>query len=405
MKLVKKNKSLLGLLVIAFVAISLKTTAQIVPSSSNLSYLLNPKADIYLTHKVVEKANTKWVVLEVTTRNEILADSLRFSYSFTNDLDQPTDNLKAVSLKNFELSQSANRKMYAFEPNNNTFKFLILRVGYSPKKKHFTYLINLEKVAGFFVSKTELTIPILDGYSAKNTPLKLARLETSTIDLEVDFYSTRFSASLPPMANLSPENPFAAADTSFTLMSNAQLETNKKGTYRFTEIGNKKAVSHFRIASSTYPQLATIDEIIEASIFLFTKKEKDKLTSSTTPKKDYDAFWLENTNSSEQAGRMISAYFMRVKEANKLFSTYKEGWKTDMGMIYIIFGRPDNVFKSNEKVEWVYKKTYELPSLYFSFSLKQDKLDTEQFELERNMNYQNTWFRAIDLWRKGRKNL
>ena len=34
-----------------------------------------------------------------------------------------------------------------------------------------------------------------------------------------------------------------------------------------------------------------------------------------------------------------------------LFTSYKQGWKTDKGMIYIIFGAPDEVLKDGEREE------------------------------------------------------
>jgi hypothetical protein len=32
-----------------------------------------------------------------------------------------------------------------------------------------------------------------------------------------------------------------------------------------------------------------------------------------------------------------------VRQANRLFTNYKEGWKTDTGMYYILYGRPSSV--------------------------------------------------------------
>ncbi len=206
------------------------------------------------------------------------------------------------------------------------------------------------------------------------------------------------------MANLLQDNLFGSADSTFTISIQSNLPTGTEGVYSIFEEHNKNTISFFRISSKNYPQVSSIDEIIDASIFLFTKKEKEKIMKADNPKKAYDAFWLENTSSSERAGKMISAYFKRVKESNLLFSTFKEGWKTDRGMIYIIFGPPDKVFRSDNGVEWIYKKTYELPTLAFKFRLSKN-LNTEYFELERDVKYQNNWFRAIDLWRKGRKKL
>ncbi len=394
------------LLITIFLAVcSIKTSAQIIPSSADLSYLLNSGADISLTHKVVAKDKKKWVILSVTKKNRTVFDSLVFTYSFTDKLSDPLNNFIEAPLKNYVLYATETTNMYAFEPANNTYKFLVLSILNTTTNKSYTYIINLEKASSFFLSKTDLTIPILLNFSTKNSSIKIAKLEEQNTNFGVQFYSTKFSAAFPPMANLKSDSSFGKADTTFTISSNTTLPTTKEGVYSIFEENNEKLVSFFRISSSRYPQLSNINEIIEASIYLFTKREKEKLNTSPTPKKDYDSFWLENTNSSERAGKMISAYFSMVKEANILFTTFKEGWKTDMGMIYIIFGSPNKVFRADGSIVWAYNKTYELPNLTFEFFLKDENLDTEHFELERNIKYQNTWFRAIDLWRKGRKKL
>ncbi len=405
MKLFKVNFYRLLLPIFLLVVFFLDSSAQIIPSSVDLSYLLNSNADINLTHKVVTKNNKNWVILQVSTFNNTNPDSLVFEYAFVNKLGAPLNNFNKILLKNFELYKTDGKKMYAFEPTTNSYTYLVLRIFHLTTNKNYTYIINLETSSSFFLSKTLLTLPIIKGYSSIETPIKIAKLNGKKSNFIVNFYSTNFSAALPPMATLKTEPPLNKIDTSFIILSNAALENSQEGVYSIFEEHNEHLVSFFRITKKRYPQFSTIEELIEASVYLFTQKEKNRLTVSTNAKKDYDAFWLENTNSSERAGKMISAYFLRVKEANTLFSTYKEGWKTDMGMIYIIFGPPDKVFKTNEKVEWVYKKTYEMPNLVFNFYVKTKNTDSEYFNLERKIEYQNTWFRAIDLWRKGRKNL
>lgn len=395
-----------SILIILYIVISCsRSTAQIIPSSVDISYLLNSKSDISFSHKVVSTTHNKWVILDVSTKNRLNFDSLIFAYSFADKLDNPLSNFKEVNLKSYELYETATNKMYAFEPANNTYKFLILRVYDVTTKKNYTYIINLEKSSSFFITKTDLTIPILENFSPKNSLIKIGKLEGLKSNFKFQFYTTKFPAALPPMANIKNNSLFNEADTTYSISNDTILPTTNEGLYSIFEEGHENTVSFFKITSNRYPQLSNIDEIINASIYLFTKKEKDKLAKSTEQKKDYDSFWLENTNSSERAGKMISAYFTRVNESNTLFSTYKDGWKTDMGMIYIIFGPPNKVFRSNESILWIYEKTYELPSLQFNFYLKSKNLDSEYFELERNIKYQNTWFRTIDLWRKGRKNL
>lgn len=40
---------------------------------------------------------------------------------------------------------------------------------------------------------------------------------------------------------------------------------------------------------------------------------------------------------------LMEEYYQRVEHANKNFTHYLEGWRTDMGMVYIRFGAPENV--------------------------------------------------------------
>lgn len=404
MKAIDKFSKELVIAVILLTLIYSSSVAQIIPSSTDLSYLLNPNASIHLHHKVISKSSKKWIVLEVTTRNNINFDSLKYSYSFTKNLHAPINNFENVTLNNFEMYASARKRMYAFESTNDDFNFLILRVAHLGTDAHFSYIINLENVSSFFITKSDLTIPIIHGFSPKNSNLKISNLNGKEASYKLSFYSHKLSAALPPMANLRT-SALEAADTTYTIIPGDFVNSQLEGTYAIHDTNDKKSVSIFRISKNSYPKISTIKDIADASIYLFTKKEKDKLSNSSNPKKDYDAFWLGNTNSSERASKMISAYFSRVSEANSLFSTFKEGWKTDMGMIYIIFGPPNKVFKSEGSIEWVYQKTYEFPTLTFKFYSKNENLTTEHFELERSIKYQNTWFRAIDLWRKGRKNL
>ena len=405
MRGVTKFSTKLTILLVVLSLVSSTGFSQIIPSSSDLSYLLNPSAIIHLDHKVISKSSKKWILLEVTTAKNIIHDSLKYTYSFAQNLHTPIDNFKHVELNSFEMHASANKRMYAFESTNDGFPFLILRVAVPEEDEHFSYIINLEMASPFFITQTDLTIPNIHGFLPKGSNLKISNLNSKESTYKLSFYAQKFSAALPPMANLRTKRPFENADTTYILNSRDSLDSRVEGAYIMHDVNDKKAVSTFRISSKAYPQVSTINDLLEASVYLFTKKEKDKLSNSTNPKRGYDAFWLENTNSSERASKMISAYFSRVREANSLFSTFKEGWKTDMGMIYIIFGPPNKVFKNKESMEWVYQKTYEFPTLTFKFYSKSENLTTEYFELERNIKYQNTWFRAIDLWRKGRKNL
>jgi GWxTD domain-containing protein len=53
-------------------------------------------------------------------------------------------------------------------------------------------------------------------------------------------------------------------------------------------------------------------------------------------------FWQVHMDSAT-ARKVAAKYYRRVRQANRLFSNYKEGWKTDRGHLYILYGKPYNV--------------------------------------------------------------
>jgi GWxTD domain-containing protein len=59
-------------------------------------------------------------------------------------------------------------------------------------------------------------------------------------------------------------------------------------------------------------------------------------------------------------------YYRRVDYANQTFRSYTEGWQTDMGMVYIIFGPPNNVerqsYRSDGRIVevWYYPQNRQL---------------------------------------------
>ena len=43
--------------------------------------------------------------------------------------------------------------------------------------------------------------------------------------------------------------------------------------------------------------------------------------------------------------------------ANQYFTSFKEGWKTDRGMVYMVFGPPDTAVLNGQQEIWEYKKS------------------------------------------------
>ena len=104
----------------------------------------------------------------------------------------------------------------------------------------------------------------------------------------------------------------------------------------------------------------------------------------------------------ERARVLIKSYYSRVQYANIFFTSYFEGWKTDRGLIYIIFGPPSSVYRNNETEIWNYSQSYNYGPLNFTFDKIKNPFTSNDYQLRRSNYYELPWYRAVDSWRDGR---
>lgn len=151
-----------------------------------------------------------------------------------------------------------------------------------------------------------------------------------------------------------------------------------------------------------YPLLKSAEQLIPPLRYLTTKDEFDLLVSSINPKVAVDKYWLSNAISKERARTLIRVYYSRVEFANKLFSCHLEGWKTDRGMISIIFGTPSYTSLVRNSEVWIYGDENNIHSLKFVFDQKPNPFSSNDYVLSRNYSYKNPWYRAVESWRNGK---
>ena len=82
-----------------------------------------------------------------------------------------------------------------------------------------------------------------------------------------------------------------------------------------------------------------LDLAIRQTSYIATAQEIDKINAGKDQKEKLELFlkfWKDRRPSLEE-------FFARVDYANEKFKAHRDGWKTDMGMVFIIFGAPDNI--------------------------------------------------------------
>lgn len=215
----------------------------------------------------------------------------------------------------------------------------------------------------------------------------------------VSFYNDNFPTAQPPFTETQGKvSRSMQSDSLFTIREDDVLRFSKKGLYLIQTDTNAADGITVRVEDD-YPKLAKIQTLAPPLVYITTAQEYNRLLSAKGEKKVFDRVVLGITNDQERAKRLMRNYFRRVEVANELFTSYKEGWKTDRGMIYIVFGLPDEVFKFSDREVWNYKADQ---NVSFTFIKSSSVFDPDNYVLLREKKYQQAWYETIDLWRSSR---
>jgi GWxTD domain-containing protein len=150
----------------------------------------------------------------------------------------------------------------------------------------------------------------------------------------------------------------------------------------------------FSIKDPQFPLVATHDQLAASTVYISEPDEYRFQKIHKNPdslKRDLDSFWAGFSQSIPRARSTISGYYARVEEANLMFSTYKEGWKTDPGMIYVLFGAPSSIEKTIDGMAWYYPSNSPEYSKVFFFEMVRNPdgpLPKRNYILRRHQQYE-----------------
>jgi GWxTD domain-containing protein len=115
------------------------------------------------------------------------------------------------------------------------------------------------------------------------------------------------------------------------------------------------SASSFSITERTFsvrhpnlpPTITDIDKAIEQLRYAATPSEMEYIEEAETAEKKTERFleFWQKRDPDPQTPRneLMEEYYDRVVYANKNFGAYIEGWKSDMGMVFIRYGAPENI--------------------------------------------------------------
>lgn len=238
----------------------------------------------------------------------------------------------------------------------------------------------------------------------QNDELKISLSNTSLKNVTVEYFSKSFSLAAPPFSMKAADELKYKPDSIFTTeLKNSifSLIMPEKGFYHVkANEFNNEGLTLFTY-DKTFPGVNDNDEMIDCTRYLMNKDEYDECKTASDKKDCIDNFWISIGGSNERARELLKKYYGRVKEANKYYTSYTQGWKTDRGMIFVVFGPPTNTYISNSDEIWTYGSESNINHLRFVFKKTVNPFSDNDLILERSQFFKEPWYTAVDYWRQG----
>lgn len=366
-------------------------TASKTIENDRYSHLISPNVTRYEKNIDVPPGNYKvfFTVTDKTSDRESVRDI---------DTSVPDPKEEIISLSSVQIfSKNSEESAKGYEPvtsydisaENDSIRFLMQVTNNRPEES----LILRSRLVRFESDTSAARLVSFSNYSVSSLPYK-----------GIDY---REEEGL--------EQTQRKLDQQGVVMIEFNFKRPERGNYRFvvTAEGADGEEELFRgrdfsVKGKNFPRVKNSRELAEPLIYLMNEREHKELISIEDPdtlKEAIDRFWLENIGSLSRARRVISLYYERVEIANMQFSSFKEGWKTDRGMIYILFGPPMRVERWLNAQQWL-GSTYGSRDTRYNFLFQRTRERNNYFPfdnyiLQRSQGYHTYQYQQIQLWLTG----
>jgi len=217
------------------------------------------------------------------------------------------------------------------------------------------------------------------------------------------YYPINFEVPYPPMETKPAAVPkeLEVVDEG-DFLSNVPKSLDKNGYYFIQSDTSKLTGIVLKTTHEAFPKVKDWEQMVQMVTYISTRKEHESLLLATDKKKALDQYWIGLTRNPDTAKDLIREYFRQIEFSNLLFTDFKEGWKTDKGMIYIVMGAPQEVNFYLDREVWSYGGMNESSKIRFTFARVKNILSPHYYTLNRSRAYQPVWFKNISLWRSGK---
>lgn len=328
--------------------------------------------------------------------------------TYSYEANYPLDTIRCSF--DFDMSEKGSSKIVSCDFKNPDKGTFLMRVFMQDLNKNYqedfyTSMENEGAQGRQFYKLCDMNDDIMfKSYISDQEKVKISFRDSAVRKVWCKYYNREFPLAAPPFSFDTRQGFNYSSDSIFEvdLYDSSGIVLPKEGFYHFQiDTGIREGLTLYRFSNS-FPSVNTAVQMLESVRYITSRREYEEMKSNPALRNAIDVFWISRGGNEEKSRMLIRKYYTRVQEANALFTSFVEGWRTDRGMIYIIFGLPNTVYKSSSTETWIYGTPNSTLALNFMFTRVNNPFTNNDLVLSRSPVYESNWYRAVETWRQGR---
>ena len=385
-----------GLLLVVIISAVSGLKAQAI-TGIDFSHLYRTDADVTFRLKAVRQGQTTILLARLeSNRKDILVSDYTVSWEQRASVNARSgSDITAQAREERSAERSVLIRLEVPTPAKTWFA--LARITHRSTKAEFFAYVSVEpNWPTVFYLDSEADGPVTADFINTGSRFTIRGAEAAK-KIFVFFYKKSFSPAPPPFATNTQAERFLRADSVFQVTDGIFIPS-AGGLYLLQQDTVSAEGLSVWAGDAPFPRFNRISTLTGPMVYVTTGDEQQALKTVGQDKAKFDKIVLGITRDKERAKAFMRAYFQRVEESNSLFTGFKEGWKTDRGMVRLVFGPPSEVSRTTNNEIWYYKDSRQKFVFYRTGSV----YEPMGYFLERSGSYTQTWYSTIDLWRKGR---
>jgi GWxTD domain-containing protein len=410
-----------GLVLILSLFFSCKSSYYSATPKWNLAAIYNPtRSVLHPSYKVFHTSSTSSLLFLKVFTNEVLFQPLGNGGSLISDIDVEYTLFETSSEKkhitdsgtyNYNILQESTKKSFisqiplkAEEGKSYSLKIMLRD---NLRKTFNLSFVEVEKREDrgqqYFNITNQSGEPLFKNVIIGSGAFRVLHSNPTSDKLYISYYSNNTPLPKPTYASSVESTTYSKRDSLYIIdySPDQPISLSYEGMYYMQfDTNSSTGVSVTRFEKG-FPKVTKPKELIEPLAYITTSGEYNNLKTYSNEKLAVDDFWIKNGGNAGRGREMIRIYYNRVYFANYYFTNTTPGWKTDRGMVYIVYGPPHNMKKTASSETWLYYRKRGGESISFNFNYNPGKFNINQYQLERSESQNWHWREAVYAWTNG----